>query len=198
MTVAKARGYSSIQVDYKCMLGRVCPQLLKWALLECYWIKLGAGEKATAPAFGNLTPCYSQIGHGQLQLCFPRISDGDWGGNRSGHLCMLLFCFCTCNSLLKSKITKPNCAPWQLILCTLYCIWFEGKKRVCLGRNSLVSASMNMLINLFAIKRFLGVMPMTVYNGLSNRSYDAIHSFMNTQWQTEAKWSRLRWILMET
>jgi hypothetical protein len=29
MTVAKARGYSSTQVDYKCMLGQACPELVK-------------------------------------------------------------------------------------------------------------------------------------------------------------------------
>jgi hypothetical protein len=29
MTVAKARGYNSTQVDYKCMLGWACPELMK-------------------------------------------------------------------------------------------------------------------------------------------------------------------------
>lgn len=61
MTVAKARGYSSTQVDYKCMLGRACPELEVSGT--------GAGEKADAPAFGNLVPRSSQIGHAPLTYC---------------------------------------------------------------------------------------------------------------------------------
>jgi hypothetical protein len=36
------------------MVGRTCPEFVKGALLESYCREFGAGEKADAPAFGNL------------------------------------------------------------------------------------------------------------------------------------------------